>query len=1577
MIDRMRARRVAGGMLAACAIAVIAVAQPRVTTPKEHFGFNMGDDYQLANYTQIEAYWKLLDQQSDRMILEDIGKTAEGRTQWMAVITSPENHKKLARYKEIARRLALAEGLTDEQARALAREGKAIVWFDGGLHATEVLNFTQLTETVYQLTSRSDEETMRFLRDCIILAVHANPDGNELVANWYMRQPDKLKRTTQGIPRLYQKYAGHDNNRDFYANNLAESTNMSRALFREWFPQIMYNHHQTGPTGTVLFAPPFRDPPNYNFHPLMVVGLDLVGAAMHNRFVAENKPGATMRRGANYSTWYNGGLRTATYFHNMIGLLTESIGNPTPMQIPFVPERNIMSGDLPFPITPQAWHFRQSVEYSLTANRAVFDVASRYRETFLYNIYQAGRDSIARGSTDTWTIWPARIAAVRSAVAKDRQGADGEFNPTAAMGGFSPTVDQRYFSLLRDPAQRDPRAYILPSNQRDFLTATTFMNMLIKSGIVVHRATADFTVGGKTYPRGSYVVKTAQAFRPHVMDMFEPQDHPNDIPAPGAPPTPPYDNAGYTMAYQMGVQFDRILEGVEGPFEAIADEITPAPATVPDATGVAGYVIDHGVNDAVVAINRLLKNGDEVYFVKGPLTVNGRSLGQGAIYVPARPQTRAVVEGVARDKGLGILTVTAKPAGDAYRVRPVRIGLWDRYGGSMPSGWIRWILEHYEFPYELVFPQALDAGNLHATFDVIVFPDGAIPENDRPGRRPGTVCRQRARGVPHVGRRHDRGEVGAVDQGLRRRRGHGARDWRFDIARASPGPPLDESRGRATGQRHRAARAAREVLRAGIGAARGRRCLAPAGLGHGDAGRRVLRQQPGLQARSVSRARGRDARGLVRLRGAVAQRVGMGPVVPRRWRRGGGREGGQGPGVPLRPRDHVPRAAARHVQVPVQRSVPGHGNAGSGCRTGGGDPLGRSARLDDRMRTSAAAPFTWRAMLACRAGPPMTRLAAPARACVVLLASFAYLNSVFQLSSDVFWTHGLGDWMDPYFINYLLEHWYRSVPAFRNPASPPMFFPVAATLGYSHGLVLFAPFYAAVRPFVHPFQAHGLALVLAIEVGIVGLYLVCRRLLRLSFVESCLLTAFFTAAPNVMSGPLGVWSQRASIFLVAPIVLMTWEAARMPAGTIRTIVAAVSGLVATLLFTQDFYTGQFALLILALALAPAAATAIPGAASRAGALWHAERPAARAALGLTTVAAAWTLAIAATGGFVFRLAGLRIASNDWRRPALVAAVGLAGFAWLRRRPLSFPRPTGRDAWLLPFAAGASTGGLVFLWCYLGAYQTLGAFSSQEVNAFIAARDVTLWTSPLEVVGDLATYDSMRSFYLVFTLGVLAWVPWFGVDRRTRLYGAWFLLISFAVLLVPIRVGDFSLWDVAVRPLPGFAVIRDPRRIIYHYELAAAVAIGLFMARLDRRSVLRRSSALLLLIVLAAVPNRPIFDFLRANRDYDQWVAAPLDVEGSCRSFFVMPASAAYTARSSDLVTLYAIDAMFVALDTSIPTLNGYSGRLPRGWNLGDPHDPEYARAVSRWTARHGLAGVCEFDIERRTLRPFVPPGRQP
>jgi hypothetical protein len=700
---------------------------PKVTAPRQFFGHDIGADYVLPNYTKFTEYVRLLDKESDRMVVQSIGKTAEGRDQLMAIITAPENFKGLARYRDIAKRLALAEGLTDDQARALAREGKAVVWIDGGLHATEVLGAQQLTETIYQFVSKTDEETMRILRDVIILAAHANPDGMELVSDWYMRRTDPKTRSTSGIPRLYQKYVGHDNNRDFYMMNQPESVNINRILYREWFPQIVYNHHQTGPAGTVMFSPPFRDPFNYLYDPLVINTLDQVGAAMHSRFDLEGKPGVTTRSGATYSTWWNGGLRTMPYFHNQVGLLTETIGNPTPEQIPFIPDRQLARNDLPFPIAPQTWHFRQSVDYSITANYAVLDFAQRYREPLLFNIYAMGRNSIQRGSRDTWTTYPRQVAEVKATIAKDA--------PPPSEGGRGgrggASAPAKYYELLRRPEMRDPRAYVLPADQPDFLTATKFMNILIKAGVFVDRATAPFSIAGKQYPAGSYVVRAAQAFRPHLLDMFEPQDHPHDFAYPGGPPNAPYDSTGWTLAYQMGVKFDRVLEAFQAPTERLPDVITPAPGRVVESANAAGYVVSHQINDAFVAVNRLVKAGEEVYFVRDRAWQS--PAGGGVIFVAAKPSTLPILKTAATDLGLTFTAVASRPASAMYRLQPVRLGLWDQYGGSMPSGHTRWLLEQFEFPFEVVYPQTLDAGNLKSKFDVLIFPDGAIPENEGGG----------------------------------------------------------------------------------------------------------------------------------------------------------------------------------------------------------------------------------------------------------------------------------------------------------------------------------------------------------------------------------------------------------------------------------------------------------------------------------------------------------------------------------------------------------------------------------------------------------------------------------------------------------------------------------------------------------------------------------------------------------------------------------------------------------------------------------------------------------------------------
>jgi hypothetical protein len=554
-----------------------------------------------------------------------------------------------------------------------------------------------------------------------VLMTHANPDGQELVSNWYMREKDPKKRSLEFLPRLYQKYIGHDNNRDFYMMQMKESQNMGRQLFVEWLPQVMYNHHQRGPAGSVLAGPPYRDPFNYVFDPLMITGIDALGAAMYNRLNVENKPGYTRLTGSSFSTWYNGGLRTTTQFHNMVGLLTEIIGGPTPEEIPLVPNRLIPNGATPNPVTPQTWHFRQSIDYSLSLNFSVLDYAARNYDDLLFNIYHMGKNSIDRGNMDYWTPYPKRIDAINEAMKANK--------PALTVStATSPAPKINYYDLvLKDSTLRDARGYIVPSNQTDFPTAVRFINALVKAGIQIQKASADFAVAGKKYPAGSYIVKSSQAFRPHILDMFEPQDHPNDFQYAGGPPIRPYDGAGWTLAYQMGVKFDRVLHEFSGPFTTLPYGELQTVKTVVPSGSVAGYELSPSVNNSFTYVNDLLAAGVEVFRI-----TDGKN--QGSFFVPSSAKAKSALASSAAELGSSVKAVGKRPA-NLIKVVPARVALWDNYGGSMPSGWVRWIMEQYHFPIQLVYAKDIDAGDLRKKYDLILFVTRAIPGvgNSRPG----------------------------------------------------------------------------------------------------------------------------------------------------------------------------------------------------------------------------------------------------------------------------------------------------------------------------------------------------------------------------------------------------------------------------------------------------------------------------------------------------------------------------------------------------------------------------------------------------------------------------------------------------------------------------------------------------------------------------------------------------------------------------------------------------------------------------------------------------------------------------
>jgi hypothetical protein len=265
---------------------------------------------------------------------------------------------------------------------------------------------------------------------------------------------------------------------------------------------------------------------------------------------------------------------------------------------------------------------------------------------------------------------------------------------------------------------------------------------------MVLKATSEFTVNQKHYSAGSYVVKTAQAFRPQVLDMFEPQDHPNDFKYPGGPPIAPYDVTGYTLALQMGVQFDRIFDGFDGPFEKVTTELErPLPGAILGPVKPAGYLVSHAYNDTYTVTNRLLKAGSKVYWLKGETKESDRSLGTGTLWIPYSLIARDLLNKSATELGITAYAQKKGPHNDAVELHPVRVGLFDQYGGLMPSGWTRWLLEQFEFPYEVIYPRTVDAGSLKNKFDVLIFTDGAIraPALEGEGNASNSILLERGR----------------------------------------------------------------------------------------------------------------------------------------------------------------------------------------------------------------------------------------------------------------------------------------------------------------------------------------------------------------------------------------------------------------------------------------------------------------------------------------------------------------------------------------------------------------------------------------------------------------------------------------------------------------------------------------------------------------------------------------------------------------------------------------------------------------------------------------------------------------
>ena len=667
---------------------LVAGAQDSITPPDEFFGHQLGADRILARWDRMVEYFELLEEESDRIEVSNLGPSTEGHPFLLVTISSPENIANLNRIAEISRTLADPRGVQEAQIEAMISEGKAVVSQSLGLHSTEVAGCQSGPEIAYDFVARNDEEALRILDETVLLLLPCiNPDGQIWVTDWY-RQWVGTEYEGAGLPWLYHTYSGHDNNRDGDFLNLVESTYIAKVLYREWTPQAYVDHHQMGGGGARMYVPPYSDPIRPYADPLMWRELSWYGA--HIAYKLEEAGKAGIINAAQYPGWGHFGWHWITPFHNIAGMLTESASAQlaTPVYVDpdqlsggarQLPEYEAQS-TMPNPWPGGWWRVRDIVEMQKIAAWALQDMAARNRETVLRNQYLKASRQTERGATDS------------------------------------------------------TNAFVIPSTQHDPLTTVKMINTLMLSDVEIQIAESRFEAGNRLYDEGSFVVSLAQPKMGLIRNLLGQTFYPDNewTRARDGSPLRPYDTSTHTMAEIMGVQVDPVGGAVTGDLRVLEAPI-PVAGTVEESTY---HVLDGQLNDSFRAVNLLLEQGGNVQRV----TQTSGDLRPGDFIVGASP---TVVSEVARQTGVDFVATDSPSAEILNEVSTSRIGMYQRYGGgNMEEGWTRLVFEQFDFPYSSVMDAEIQAGDLNASYDVLVFPDDSwaaitgLPGTDG-GRRGG------------------------------------------------------------------------------------------------------------------------------------------------------------------------------------------------------------------------------------------------------------------------------------------------------------------------------------------------------------------------------------------------------------------------------------------------------------------------------------------------------------------------------------------------------------------------------------------------------------------------------------------------------------------------------------------------------------------------------------------------------------------------------------------------------------------------------------------------------------------------
>ena len=670
----------------------------RIPTPESVLGFAPGAEHKLATYDQTIDYFKKLDAASDRMTLVEAGTSTQGRTYYFALISTPENLKKVDRYREIARRLSRPEGLSEAQALALAREGKPLVHIDGGLHSTEVAGPQHTLLLAYDLLSKQNDPQIARILDNVILMLWPtiNPDGHQMVADWYMKNAGTPNET---LPRLYQEYVGHDNNRDAYMLNMVESRVMEHA-WRQWEPQIIYVQHQSSPFPTRIWLPPFAEPIATHAPYLMSREVNTIGMQIAQGLEERGMVGAT-HMGTGYDAWYAGYIDYAPMFKNIASFWTETalagMANTREYTLQNYPQeyKDLRPQALyTSPWQPGKWTLRDAVDYMYVAALSVLDYAARYKENVLLNRYRSGRRQIEQHRKD------------------------------------------------------GPYAYFIPQAQRDTPTAVELLRRLAFAGVRVYQTTGPLTIEGEAFPAGTWVIPTDQEYIALAREVLDPQTYPDLREFEGGPPEQPYDAAGWTLPMTMGVRVvtatkplisdDRAHLKVLAPDAPLAIKPTPYTAVKTDAMvfdSVPGTGFESSPMAAAIVPPPTALTGTGAQFSVNPAETNAfRAINAAwqANAVVSRSGDRYVISNLSDAAASELVKSLAihgeRVAAAVTALRKPRIALFEP-PNSMDAGWTKWVLERYGFEFISVNTPDI-TGTLRDRFDVLVIgdePRGILP----------------------------------------------------------------------------------------------------------------------------------------------------------------------------------------------------------------------------------------------------------------------------------------------------------------------------------------------------------------------------------------------------------------------------------------------------------------------------------------------------------------------------------------------------------------------------------------------------------------------------------------------------------------------------------------------------------------------------------------------------------------------------------------------------------------------------------------------------------------------------------